>query len=69
MCVFIRLIYFNIQLHPKMFVLLLVLGDAVSFIVFLTACPPLHGSVVIAGLAIMAIAHLLSLAYVFIMGK
>lgn len=52
-----------------MFVLLLVLGDAVSFIVFLTACPPLHGSVVIAGLAIMAIAHLLSLAYVFIMGK
>lgn len=41
----------------------------IYFIVFLTACPPIHGSVVVAGLAIMAIANLLSLAYVFIMGK
>lgn len=36
---------------------------------FFPACPQLHGSVLIAGLAIMAIASLLSLAYVFIMGK
>lgn len=49
--------------------LLLVSADTVSFTVFSTACPPLHGSVLIAGLAIMAIANVLSLAYVFIMGK
>uniref|UniRef100_A0A8C8ANM0 Leukocyte surface antigen CD47 n=1 Tax=Otus sunia TaxID=257818 RepID=A0A8C8ANM0_9STRI len=41
----------------------------VGFALCVSACPPLHGSVVIAGLAIMAIANLLSLAYVFIMGK
>lgn len=41
----------------------------VFLIVFFPACPQLHGSVLIAGLAIMAIASLLSLAYVFIMGK
>ncbi|XP_049680961.1 leukocyte surface antigen CD47 isoform X4 [Accipiter gentilis] len=41
----------------------------VGFALCVSACPPLHGSVVIAGLAIMAIAHLLSLAYVFIMGS
>ncbi|NXK05402.1 CD47 protein, partial [Herpetotheres cachinnans] len=40
----------------------------VGFALCVSACPPLHGSVVIAGLAIMAIATLLSLAYVFIMG-
>ncbi|NXW16008.1 CD47 protein, partial [Circaetus pectoralis] len=40
----------------------------VGFALCVSACPPLHGSVVIAGLAIMAIANLLSLAYVFIMG-
>ncbi|NXM70402.1 CD47 protein, partial [Serilophus lunatus] len=39
----------------------------VGFALCVTACPPLHGSVLIAGLAIMAIASLLSLAYVFIM--
>ncbi|NXI37509.1 CD47 protein, partial [Galbula dea] len=39
----------------------------VGFALYISACPPLHGSVVIAGLAIMAIASLLSLAYVFIM--
>ncbi|NXS43556.1 CD47 protein, partial [Balaeniceps rex] len=39
----------------------------VGFALCVSACPPLHGSVVIAGLAIMAIAHFLSLAYVFIM--
>ncbi|NXG04168.1 CD47 protein, partial [Sakesphorus luctuosus] len=39
----------------------------VGFGLCVPACPPLHGSVVIAGLAIMAIASLLSLAYVFIM--
>ncbi|NXH78032.1 CD47 protein, partial [Hydrobates tethys] len=39
----------------------------VGFALCVSACPPLHGSVVIAGLAIMAIANLLSLAYVFIM--
>ncbi|XP_061859606.1 leukocyte surface antigen CD47 isoform X3 [Colius striatus] len=39
----------------------------VGFALCVSACPPLHGSVVIAGLAIMAIATLLSLAYVFIM--
>ncbi|KFP34071.1 Leukocyte surface antigen CD47, partial [Colius striatus] len=41
----------------------------VGFALCVSACPPLHGSVVIAGLAIMAIATLLSLAYVFIMGS
>ncbi|XP_062371406.1 leukocyte surface antigen CD47 isoform X7 [Cinclus cinclus] len=41
----------------------------VGFALCLPACPPLHGSVLIAGLAIMAIASLLSLAYVFIMGS
>ncbi|XP_075291464.1 leukocyte surface antigen CD47 isoform X2 [Opisthocomus hoazin] len=41
----------------------------VGFALSVSACPPLHGSVVIAGLAIMAIASLLSLAYVFIMGS
>uniref|UniRef100_A0A8C0FL67 Leukocyte surface antigen CD47 n=1 Tax=Bubo bubo TaxID=30461 RepID=A0A8C0FL67_BUBBB len=41
----------------------------VGFALCVSACPPLHGSVVIAGLAIMAIASLLSLAYVFIMGS
>ncbi|KAM6094211.1 leukocyte surface antigen CD47 isoform 3-T3 [Chlamydotis macqueenii] len=41
----------------------------VGFALCLSACPQLHGSVVIAGLAIMAIATLLSLAYVFIMGS
>ncbi|NXE34340.1 CD47 protein, partial [Ptilorrhoa leucosticta] len=40
----------------------------VGFALCVPACPPLHGSVLIAGLAIMAIASLLSLAYVFIMG-
>ncbi|XP_009946057.1 PREDICTED: leukocyte surface antigen CD47 [Leptosomus discolor] len=41
----------------------------VGFALCVSACPPLHGSVVIAGLAILAIASLLSLAYVFIMGS
>ncbi|KAM4905255.1 leukocyte surface antigen CD47 isoform 4-T6 [Sylvia borin] len=41
----------------------------VGFALCVPACPPLHGSVLIAGLAIMAIASLLSLAYVFIMGS
>ncbi|NWQ94200.1 CD47 protein, partial [Burhinus bistriatus] len=40
----------------------------VGFALCVSACPPIHGSVVIAGLAIMAIANLLSLAYVFVMG-
>ncbi|NWR66855.1 CD47 protein, partial [Bucorvus abyssinicus] len=39
----------------------------VGFALCVSACPPLHGSVLIAGLAIMAIANVLSLAYVFIM--
>ncbi|NWX33392.1 CD47 protein, partial [Notiomystis cincta] len=39
----------------------------VGFALCVSACPPLHGSVLIAGLAIMAIASVLSLAYVFIM--
>ncbi|NXB62035.1 CD47 protein, partial [Struthidea cinerea] len=39
----------------------------VGFALCVPACPQLHGSVLIAGLAIMAIASLLSLAYVFIM--
>ncbi|XP_075623686.1 leukocyte surface antigen CD47 isoform X5 [Balearica regulorum gibbericeps] len=41
----------------------------VGFALCVSACPPLHGSVVIAGLAIMAIANSFSLAYVFIMGS
>ncbi|XP_074453214.1 leukocyte surface antigen CD47 isoform X7 [Larus michahellis] len=40
----------------------------VGFALCVSACPPIHGSVVIAGLAILAIANLLSLGYVFIMG-
>ncbi|NWU74122.1 CD47 protein, partial [Onychorhynchus coronatus] len=39
----------------------------VGFALCVAACPPLHASVVIAGLAIMATASLLSLVYVFIM--
>ncbi|NXD91863.1 CD47 protein, partial [Chaetorhynchus papuensis] len=39
----------------------------VGFALCVPACPQLHASVLIAGLAIMAIASLLSLAYVFIM--
>ncbi|NXU79023.1 CD47 protein, partial [Oreotrochilus melanogaster] len=39
----------------------------VGFALCVSACPPLHGSVVIAGLAIMAIASVLSLADIFIM--
>ncbi|KAK4829486.1 hypothetical protein QYF61_004976, partial [Mycteria americana] len=39
----------------------------VGFPLCVSACPPVHGSVVIAGLAILAIANLLSLTYVFIM--
>ncbi|NXE78330.1 CD47 protein, partial [Cochlearius cochlearius] len=61
------------SLPQKTFVLigLQILGYIIAVIGFalcVSACPPLHGSVVIAGLAIMAIAKLLSLAYVFIMG-
>ncbi|XP_009071423.1 PREDICTED: leukocyte surface antigen CD47 [Acanthisitta chloris] len=41
----------------------------VGFALCVPACPPLHGSVLVAGLAIMAIASLLSLAFVFIMGS
>uniref|UniRef100_A0A8C8ANI2 Leukocyte surface antigen CD47 n=1 Tax=Otus sunia TaxID=257818 RepID=A0A8C8ANI2_9STRI len=67
---FIRLTYFSIQFYLKIS-LFFYLCQIIQFLlsIFLTACPPLHGSVVIAGLAIMAIANLLSLAYVFIMGK
>ncbi|NXJ01018.1 CD47 protein, partial [Psophia crepitans] len=38
----------------------------VGFALCVSACPPLHGSVLIAGLAILAIANLLSLVYVYI---
>ncbi|XP_068019159.1 leukocyte surface antigen CD47 isoform X6 [Melanerpes formicivorus] len=41
----------------------------VGFALCVSACPPSHGSILIAGLAIMAITNLLSLAYVFIMGS
>ncbi|XP_051637019.1 leukocyte surface antigen CD47 isoform X3 [Manacus candei] len=41
----------------------------VGFALCVPACPPLHASVLIAGLAIMATASLLSLVYVFIMGS
>uniref|UniRef100_A0A8D2NEI2 Leukocyte surface antigen CD47 n=1 Tax=Zonotrichia albicollis TaxID=44394 RepID=A0A8D2NEI2_ZONAL len=41
----------------------------VGFALCVSACPPLHGSVLIAGSAIMAIASLLSLAYILIMGS
>ncbi|XP_069724882.1 leukocyte surface antigen CD47 isoform X2 [Phaenicophaeus curvirostris] len=41
----------------------------VGFALSVSACPPLHASVVIAGLAVMAIATLLSLAYVLIKGS
>uniref|UniRef100_A0A8C8APW6 Leukocyte surface antigen CD47 n=1 Tax=Otus sunia TaxID=257818 RepID=A0A8C8APW6_9STRI len=61
---FIRLTYFSIQFYLKIS-LFFYLCQIIQFLlsIFLTACPPLHGSVVIAGLAIMAIANLLSLAY------
>ncbi|NWR90902.1 CD47 protein, partial [Furnarius figulus] len=39
----------------------------VGFALCVPACPPLHGSVLIAGLAIMSIASVLSLVYVLIM--
>ncbi|NXV70713.1 CD47 protein, partial [Atlantisia rogersi] len=39
----------------------------VGFALCVPACPPVHGSVLISGLAIMAIANLCSLAYVFFM--
>ncbi|XP_064324282.1 leukocyte surface antigen CD47 isoform X2 [Phalacrocorax carbo] len=41
----------------------------VGFALCVSACPPSHGPVVIAALAIMAFANLLSLAYVFFMGS
>ncbi|KAM6100374.1 leukocyte surface antigen CD47 isoform 3-T3 [Theristicus caerulescens] len=41
----------------------------VGFALCVSACPPLHGSVVIAGLAITAITNLFSLAYVFFKGS
>ncbi|PKU36427.1 hypothetical protein llap_13267 [Limosa lapponica baueri] len=37
-----------------------------GFVLCVPACPPIHASVIIAGLAILAIAYLLSLGYVFI---
>ncbi|NWI33582.1 CD47 protein, partial [Sula dactylatra] len=39
----------------------------VGFALCISACPPSHGPVVIAALAIMAFANFLSLAYVFVM--
>ncbi|NXT79292.1 CD47 protein, partial [Zapornia atra] len=51
-----------ISLHVLGYIIALV-GFALS----VPACPPLHGSVLISGLAIMAIANLCSLAYVFFM--
>lgn len=70
MPVVIRFIYFTNHLYLKIGVCAFFLSvDTGFFIVFFPACPQLHGSVLIAGLAIMAIASLLSLAYVFIMGK
>ncbi|XP_054672239.1 leukocyte surface antigen CD47 isoform X2 [Grus americana] len=53
-------------------IVLHVLGYIIAVVGFglcVSACPPLHGSVVIAGLAIMAIANSFSLAYVFVMGS
>ncbi|KAM9300838.1 leukocyte surface antigen CD47 isoform 7-T7 [Morus bassanus] len=41
----------------------------VGFALCVSACPPSHGPVVIAALAIMAFANFLSLAYVFVMGS
>ncbi|XP_053792260.1 leukocyte surface antigen CD47 isoform X5 [Vidua chalybeata] len=41
----------------------------VGFALCVPACPPLHASVLIAGLAIMAFASLCSLPYVFFMGS
>nr|XP_021398085.1 leukocyte surface antigen CD47 isoform X1 [Lonchura striata domestica] len=41
----------------------------VGFALCVSACPPLHVSVLIAGLAIMAFASLCSLVYVFFMGS
>ncbi|XP_014802742.1 PREDICTED: leukocyte surface antigen CD47 isoform X7 [Calidris pugnax] len=40
-----------------------------GFVLCVPVCPPIHASVIIAGLAILAIAYLLSLSYVFIMGS
>ncbi|XP_065503329.1 leukocyte surface antigen CD47 isoform X2 [Caloenas nicobarica] len=62
------------SLPPAAFVLIFfqILGyiiAVVGFALCVSACPPLHGSVVIAGLAIMASANLISLAYVFITGS
>ncbi|NXP15470.1 CD47 protein, partial [Thinocorus orbignyianus] len=75
--IFIPLQYFMFDivfdsLPQATFVLvgLQILGYVIAvagFVLCVQACPPIHGSVIIAGLAILAIAYLLSLGYVFIM--
>ncbi|NWW49209.1 CD47 protein, partial [Pedionomus torquatus] len=73
--IFIPLQYFMFgigDLPQATFVLLglQILGYIIAvagFVLCVSACPPIHGSVIIAGLAILAIANLLSLGYVFIM--
>ncbi|NXK16818.1 CD47 protein, partial [Arenaria interpres] len=75
--IFIPLQYFMFgivfdNLPQATFVLvgLQILGYVIAvagFVLCVPACPPIHASVIIAGLAILAIAYLLSLGYVFIM--
>ncbi|KAM6292582.1 leukocyte surface antigen CD47 isoform 2-T2 [Porphyrio hochstetteri] len=53
-----------ISLHVLGYIIALV-----GFALCVPACPPVHGSLLISGLAIMAVANLCSLAYVFFMGS
>ncbi|NXP48041.1 CD47 protein, partial [Heliornis fulica] len=57
-----RAMLFLISLHVLGFII-----AVVGFALCVPACPPVHGSVLISGLAIMAIANLGSLVYVFFM--
>ncbi|NXN47327.1 CD47 protein, partial [Rhinoptilus africanus] len=67
-----RIVFSSLKQQQATFFLigLQILGYVIAVVGFalcVSACPPIHGSVVIAGLAILAIANLLSLGYVFSM--
>ncbi|XP_074021725.1 leukocyte surface antigen CD47 [Numenius arquata] len=66
------IIFDNLPQATFVLVGLQILGYVIAvagFVLCVPACPPIHASVIIAGLAILAIANLLSLGYVFIMGS
>ncbi|KAM9388233.1 leukocyte surface antigen CD47 [Phaethornis superciliosus] len=66
-----RIVFNSLPQAAYALIVLHILGYIIALVGFglcVSVCPPLHGSVVIAGLAILAIASLLSLADIFIMG-